>query len=114
MGNDEGGRRFGVGAERRAEPSRPEQSLTISTAPMTHCLRINRRGTANSSEKTRAGRAAFFSVHAIFISFFSSRSCTSLSQSIHSPICIPSLLPHLPLLFPKFVHNSFLAWAKLN
>lgn len=45
-------------ATRRAEPRRAEQFATISAAPMTHCLRINRGGTANLSTRERNDGAA--------------------------------------------------------
>lgn len=53
MSNDEGGGPAGDGpmfAERprRADPNNRDY---LSAAPMTHCLRINRRAMANSDEK---------------------------------------------------------------
>lgn len=54
MGNDEGGGPTGVakvrsGAERVAPRHAAPTIATMSPAPMTHCLRINRRGMANSN-----------------------------------------------------------------
>jgi len=78
MGNDEDGAptagvakvRSGAERSRRAAPS--WTIATMSATPMTHCLRINRRGTANSDEKR--GLAASLSF--LFVQFSSvSRFC---------------------------------------
>lgn len=56
MGNDEGGGPTGVakvrsGAERSRRAAPSGTIATMSAAPMMHCLRINRRGPANSDEE---------------------------------------------------------------
>lgn len=101
MGNDEGGGPTGVakvrsGAERsrRAAPRRaaplrsaPRRTIaTMSAAPMTHCLRINSRGMANSDEERGLPASLsfpfmrFLSAFPAFIAIYSLRDSKTILQ----------------------------------